>query len=327
MKKYIYYPNFEPPDTNWLKFAILYLDRVESIVPYSRRNLLTDDYKRILGETDLIELISPDDIQRESATKKAIEEAEKIISKPHFYSTKLFNKPNLKRMWQDESTWSYQIYGEKISYDWEQFCEDEGIGRRNPFGIILPQRLAFIYMTHLAKEIAFSRNGNIITDNVDYNLYTSQSRIRTIETNQRDKFMRGVIQLNIPKNIEEIELKKLIDFRNKNRANIAAFNSQINNVESSICNGITETGFVEQFNSIYSELIKECVLLGAGAAAIPFTFYTLIKNPLALDSEYYENVIGGLSLLTGGYFSVKKALYDVNEERLCKKYFARLKKL
>jgi hypothetical protein len=37
--------------------------------------------------------------------------------------------------------------------------------------------------------------------------------------------------------------------------------------------------------------------------------------------------IGSLSIGVDGFFGVKKALYDKNEERLCRKYFANLSRL
>lgn len=63
MKKFIYYPNLEPPNTEWLKFSILYLEKFESIVPYSRQHLISDDYRKLLNETDLVEMYSPEYLQ------------------------------------------------------------------------------------------------------------------------------------------------------------------------------------------------------------------------------------------------------------------------
>lgn len=326
MKKYLYYPNLEPPDTRWLKFAVLYLDKFESIVPYSRQHLISDDYRRLANETDLVDLYSPNHLQGERATIKAINETERILSNTYSLSG-LFKRINLKRDWQNPESWDYQIYGEKFSYRWATFCEESGIGSRNNDGILLPKELAFLYMTHLAKEISFDRNGNIITDNVEYDNYTSFWRVSNVNSNVRDKFMRGVIDLKIPTDIDNIDFNKLIEFRNQNRNQIKAFNQQIDKVEEAISNGLTEQHFVDDFNNIYLELSEQVILLGLGAASIPFALYTLINNPLALTSEYTNEILGGLSIAVGGYYGVRKALYDKREERLCKKYFANLSRL
>ena len=80
MKKYLYYPNLEPPNTKWLKFATLYLDRCESIVPRDRQHLISDDYRRLANETDLVHLHHPEDSQGMRASIRAIENTDKILS-------------------------------------------------------------------------------------------------------------------------------------------------------------------------------------------------------------------------------------------------------
>lgn len=326
MKKFIYYPNFEPPDNEWLKFAILYLDKFESIVPYNRRHLVSDEFRQLENETDLLNMFSPDYSQGERASIKAIQESERFMNRTYTTSS-LFNRVNIQRDWRNPDSWEYQIFGEKFSHSWAEYCESERIGRRNQNGLMLPKSLAFLYMTHLAKEIAFDREGNIITDNLEYDRYTSYARIKSTNTNVRDKFMRGIIELKIPQNLNSISFDKLIEFRNNNRELIQAFNSQINVIEHSISNGLTEQNFIDNYNYTLKELTKEIIKLGIDIAIIPLAFYTLIQNSDALNQEYVKEILGSLSVLGGGYFGVRKSLYDNREERLCKKYLTRLSHL
>jgi hypothetical protein len=326
MKKFIYYPNFEPPDNEWLKFAILYLDKFESIVPYNRRHLVSDEFRQLENETDLLNMFSPDYSQGERASVKAIQESERFMNRTYATSS-LFNRVNIQRDWRNPDSWEYQIFGEKFSHSWAEYCESERIGRRNQNGLMLPKSLAFLYMTHLAKEIAFDREGNIITDNLDYDRYTSYARIKSTNTNVRDKFMRGIIELKIPQNLNSISFDKLIEFRNNNRELIQAFNSQINVIEHSISNGLTEQNFIDNYNYTLKELTKEIIKLGIDIAIIPLAFYTLIQNSDALNQEYVKEILGSLSVLGGGYFGVRKSLYDNKEERMCKKYLTRLSHL
>jgi hypothetical protein len=326
MKKYLYYPNFEPPNTNWLKFAILYFEKFESIIPYNREHLISDDYRKLRNETDLVEFYSPEYLQGERASIRAIEEAEKIFQNRYLRSP-LFNEVNVYRKWQDTSTWDYQIYGEKFSFHWAEFCESNRIGVRNNDGILLPKSLAFLYMTHLAKEISFERDSKIITDNLDFDNYTNFARIQPSNRNVRDKFLKGIINLLVPNNVNEISLDKLIAFRKINRELITALNNQITNVEDSISNGLTEKEFVDSFNNSLSEFSQQVLLLGVGVASIPFTAYLLINNPQALTSEYTEEILGALSIGFGGYYGVRKGLFDSREQRQCKKYFSNLRRL
>ncbi|GAB3899975.1 hypothetical protein [Spirosoma agri] len=326
MKKYIYYPNFEPPTNEWLKFAVLYLDKFESIVPYYRQHLISEEYRRLANETDLVGLFSPEYSQGDRASIKAIIEAERFLRNSHQISS-LFNRVNINRDWKNPATWDYQIYGEKYSFSWGEFCEQEKIGKLNDDGILLPKSLAFIYMTHLAKEIAFDRDGNIITDNLEYDSYTSYSRIKSTNSNIRDKFMRGIINIIVPKNLNSISFNKLIEFRNNNRELISAFNSQINIIESSISNGLTEQQFIDNYTSTFNDITKEVIKLGVDMVTIPLAFYTLIQNSAALTQEYIKEILAGLGIIGGGYFGVRKSLYDKREERLCKKYLTRLSHL
>lgn len=326
MKKYLYYPNFEPPNRAWLKFATLYLEKLESIVPYHRQHLISEDYRRISEETDLVEMYSPEYHQGERASINAIEEAEKFIRQPYRRS-QLLNRINVTRDWRNEENWNYQIFAEKFSYQWGEFCEENGIGRRNAEGLELPRDLAFIFMTHLAKEISFERNGSIITDNIQFDNYSNFSRVLNPRIINRNKFIKGIFNLVVPANISEISFPTLIEFRNRNRERIAAFNRQIDNIEESIGEGITEREFVDSFNNIYSELTNEVLQTGIGLASIPFAAYILVNNPTALSAEYSKEILGALGIGIGGTYAVKRALFNTRERRLCKKYLTNLERL
>jgi hypothetical protein len=182
-------------------------------------------------------------------------------------------------------------------------------------------------MTHLAQEISYERNGSIITDNVEFDNYSNFSKIYNPGIRNRNKFMKGIINLLVPANISEIGFDRLIEFRNENRERITAFNNQINLLEESIGNGITERQFIDSFNDIYSDLTREIVLMGIGLASIPFATYMLINNPQALSAEYTKEILGAVGLGIGGTFSVKRALFDTREQRLCKKYLANVERL
>lgn len=323
MKKYLYYPNLEPPDTKWLKFAILYMENFESIVPFQRRELVSDDYRRLQNETDLVSMYSPEYDQGYRASLNAIEEADKFILYEYERSY-LFKKINVKRDWRNRENWNYQILSEKFSHDWAEYCVDKGVGEINGDGLLLPKELAFLFMTCLAKEISHERNGSIITDNIEYDNYTNYKRVENMTLKNRNKFLMNLMNLLVPENISEITFEALIKFRNKNRDRITAFNRQIDLLEDSISNGISERDFIEEFNDIHAELTKEIILLGIGIAAIPFSAYILINNPVALSAEYAKEVLGAMGIGLGGTFVIKKALYDSREKRMCKKYLANI---
>ncbi|NME66496.1 hypothetical protein [Flammeovirga aprica] len=326
MKKYLYYPNLEPPNTEWLKFAILYLENFESIVPYQRQHLVSDEYRRLQDETDLVSMYSPEYNQGYRASLKAIEEADKFIDKP-YQRSHLFRRVNLQRDWRNRENWNYQIFSEKFSNEWAEYCEDKGIGGKNEEGLMLPKELAFLFMTYLAKEISHERNGSIITDNIEYDNYTNYERIHNPIESSRNKFLMNLMNFLIPANISDISIKDLIKFRNKNRERIKAFNRQIDLVEDSISNGLSERDLIEGFNDTYSGLTKEILLFGVGVASIPFAGYLLINNPVALTAEYAKEIIGAMGIGFGGTFAINNALYDSSDRRMCKKYLANVRRI
>ncbi len=326
MKKLLYYPNLEPPSTEWLKFSILYLEKFESIVPYNRQHLISDDYRRLTQETDLVSLYAPTYDQGERASLKAIEQTEKILNNPYKRSF-LFNSVNIYRKWKDENNWNYTIYSEKFSHQWKEYCVNNKIARLTNDGLEMPKELAFLFMTYLAQEISHERNGSIITDNIEFDNYSNFSRTQSPDLRIRNKFMKGIINLLVPANISELSIDELIKFRNKNRERIKAFNHQVDIMESSISNGVTEKEFIKGFTNIYSELSREIILTGIGIASIPFATYMLINNQDALSAEYSKEILGGLGIGLGGYYTVKQALSNTREKRMNKRYFANLERL
>ena len=70
----IYYPSFEINDEKWLKHAILYKDNVTTIVPKYFQKNLSDEYKEIYFQSDLLSFydLSQDDIEIISDTSMTV---------------------------------------------------------------------------------------------------------------------------------------------------------------------------------------------------------------------------------------------------------------
>ena len=230
MEPLIYYPTFEPPSEIWLKFSILYFENFKPIVPHERQNLLSDNFKRIQSETDLISLYSPQYEDGVNASLKAIEEIESILSFPQ-KGNMLFRQANLLEKWQNSNTWDFEIYREKFSYDWVKFCLEKNLGKESKNGILLSEELAFLFMTYLASEIAYKESAAIITDNNKFDSFTNYERFTTNKLDKRTKFAKSICSLLVPQNLNDIPIKKLIKFRRKNRELIRAFNLELDTIQ------------------------------------------------------------------------------------------------
>lgn len=326
MEPLIYYPTFEPPNESWLKFSLLYLENFRPIIPDNRHHNLSDNYQRIINETDLINPLSPSYDLGHRASLNAIEEVEKIYKNVHQRSF-LFDNSNLIRKWKNPDNWTFQIYQEKFSMNWADYCVEKNIGIQSPNGIMLPEELAFLYMTFLAKEIAFEESAAIVTDNNRYDNYTNYSRSTTPSLNRRTRFAKGIINLLIPQNLSQIPIERIIQFRERNRDYLRAFNSELDNIQQKIGQGYSEQDFINSYNNIYSEFSREVLLLGVGIAAIPFAAYMLIQNPLATSPEYIKEILGALGVTIGGGYALNRALKDNETGRYCKKYLTNLERI
>lgn len=326
MEPLIYYPNFEPPSEIWLKFSLLYFEKFKSIVPYGRRHLISDGFRRIQDETDLVSLYSPDYDDGYKASLKAIEEVEKILNAPLDRSL-LFGQANVLRKWKEPNEWNYLIYEEKFSFHWEHFCTGNGLARHINGGLLLSEELAFIYMTFLAKEISFRESAAIITDNNRFDNFTNYVRFTEPTINRKTRFAKGLFNLIVPKNLSEIPIETLINFRNRNRRLISAFNEELDNVQTKIGIGYSQDDFIESYNNIYSEISREIISQGIGIASIPFAAYMLITNSHATTPEYIKEILGALGIIIGGGYALNRALKDTQTKRYCKKYLINLERL
>lgn len=322
----IYYPSFEPPSSVWLKFALLYIDEFKPIVPHQRRHLISDDFKKVANETDLISLIHPEYNEGYRASISAVEEVEKVFANPHARSY-MFNRVNVINEWRNQTKWTYQVYGEKFSHEWLHFCQAQRIGQKNDDGVLLPESLAFIFMTHLAKEIAFAQSASIITDNTSFDNFTNYSRTANPLYERRTKFAQGIINLLVPKNLIEIPLNRLVDFRNRNRELISAFNIEMDAMQQKISAGYSERDFIDSYNQVYSEISREILSQGLGLATIPFAAYLLLGNPIASSAEYIKEILGALGIVLGAKLTLHRGLRQNETGRYCKKYLTNLQRL
>ncbi|GHT54446.1 hypothetical protein FACS189451_11760 [Bacteroidia bacterium] len=326
MKDIIYFPTFEPPTTNWLKFALLYFDSFNPIIPYRKEKDLSDNYRRIIDETDLIHPYDPKYNQGYRASLNASEFMEKVLKDPYQYAN-LFNSPNIIRNIQDKNNWSYKIYEEKYSSGWEYFCKEHLFGETKNDGLLVSEELAFIYMTFLAEEIAFEEEKSIITDNIKFDNFLNFKKITSKSIYDEQNFAQGVINLSIPENISNISIPKLITFRKNNEKLIKSFNQELNIFLDNIQKEINEKDFVDRFNGIYKELTKEIGLQFFNLIVIPLSAYILFQNPLSTNIEYLNQIVGGLGITIGAKQNINSKWKDIVNKHNCRRYLTNLSKL
>lgn len=220
MNNSIYYPNFEIENENWLKFALLYVDTFRPIIPDERKNELSDLYKKIIDETNLINPISPEFDHKEKAyidTQNFLIELFENRNKQNL----LFKSEDLRKKWNKEEK-TFLIYKEKMNSSFIDYCNDNKLGIKNDDGIFLSEDLYQIYMTNLAKVIA-GNEYSIVTDKINYTKYN------TISQSNDTQLYKSIIRLNLPLDLNSLEVDKLLEFRKKdeNQDLIISFNKMI----------------------------------------------------------------------------------------------------
>jgi hypothetical protein len=326
MKELTYYPSLEPMDDTWLKYSLLYASKISSIVPYQRQHLVSDDYLRIADRTKLLDMHNPTDRETVNASIKAIEEVEKFIANPHRRSP-IFNSINVLPNWRNPQSWNTRIYREKFTSHWWDFCLENNFGRANDEALLMSNELGFLYMTYLAKEVAQNRGSNLITDQRQFDEFTNFSKVHNIESNSRQAFIKGVVDLSIPRNINSITITELIEFREKHLDKIEAFQFQLELMQSKIENGLTSQKFIDEYNEVKGAFVSVMSELGITLIKIPLTIYLAYNAPTALSMKYTNEAMKAIGVTNSGVYSVKSLLNRNKNNLKVKKLLVELNRI
>jgi hypothetical protein len=326
MKKTIYFPNFEPPNKAWLKFALLYMENFSPIIPKSGLGDVSEEFARIINNTDLVTPYNPDYNEGTSASIKSIEFLERIFKDEYRYGH-LFNKINLRRDMLNSNRKNHIIYREKYSWQFQDFCIQNELGIETENGIFVTEELGIIYMSYLAEEIAYRNSMSVISDNTKFDNFLNHRQLEEKTNRAKQEFAKGVISLIIPKNISQISIPKLIEFRNKNIDKIKSFNRELNNSIQSIENGITHRDFINNYNSAFTNLNAEIINLSTGILAIPLTTYILMNNDITTTTEYIKEIVELIGMIAIGKTATNSIWKKIYEKNNCKRYFTNLNQL
>jgi hypothetical protein len=219
----IYYPGFEIKDEKWLKFALLYLDKVQPIIPESGLSFLSKKAKIIMNETDLIEPYIIGGSEGMWASQRATNQFDEYLKNPERYIPGNFCNGRLSKMynterWQNECEQQFILFSEKYSRVFENYCIDNKIAHYVDYGLGISEELAYIYMSFLADEISSKYELDAITDHflsnqLLLNNYKGKRRIKNL------KIIQKSLELDVPMSLENIDIYSIIKLRSKTRFN------------------------------------------------------------------------------------------------------------
>lgn len=313
MKELLYYPSFFVEDENWIKFALLYLDKVVTIVPTEAYHHLTNTHQLILNETDLLNSHSPNEVEVNAAALKMGNEIDFFINNPINRYMKNSGPFNVNE-WQDKGTFTHELFEGKYPYELKKMLTSKNFAKESENGIIINQYLAHIYMTILAHTIAEDKGISTITDiknKIDFPTLNNLIKNKQLEP-KRYKTLIENINIFLPKDINEIELLKIIEFRNhpNNRKALNEFQTAIEKLGLLTRENTSENELMdvkkELFDAKRKYILNIASQFGVGVGSM-IGIYQLIKGD-AQQLDFLREVLG-MGVIQG----VRGIYSDINE--------------
>ena len=327
MKSVIYYPSFEVQDHDWLKFALLYIERLKPIIPESADCLLSDDFREVTDESDLIEKYRPSQVEGRNATLDAIELIERILRYPNDYRD-VFEDTDYIEKWKHKNDQDFTLFQEKYSEPWKKFCLENHLGKENDYGIAVSHDLANTYMTILAQCISDSQGVSSITDCANMDRFSILARAATKQDTVVASAAKTIIEIELPSHLRDIDIRTIYnlrsreDFKEKQRA----FHTELSAMLDAEQEKLKITDFKERVSKCKSDLSQEFSKIAAETTTLALGCWLLFKSPILHnpDIAVAEKLAGGAAIALGSTIAIRKFWKHTRTRRLARRYLADL---
>lgn len=310
MRETLYYPSFFVEDEKWLKFALLYLGEVVTIIPTEANINFSSTHSLILNETDLLRSHSPTEREVNFAANSLGDEIARFANNP------LYSNRDLRGNWKHHNQNDWEIYNGKMSYQLQDMLLSNEWAKPTENGLIMNGELAGVYMTLLANVIADERNIPTITDKkMPVNFSKINHSLNSRNSNsKRFKTLSNELEIKLPKDLESIGIGRVIDFRNnpRNRRNLDEFHNAIENMNQLNDANLSENDMLYIKKNLFDA--KRQYLSGfagqfiVGSGSV-LGIYQLISGDAPL-LDYFREVLG-FGVISG----IRSAYGNVNELR------------
>ncbi|WP_421191895.1 hypothetical protein [Aeromonas jandaei] len=274
MKTYIYYPGMEVRDELWLKFALLYLERLAFVFTVSEKSGLTALQQTLEQETDL--LAERPDAAFFAAITPQLESQLSGLLAPDFVRHKVFGNKELVTRWRQGANHDCFCPDQAGLERLHGFCLAHGFASRDQGGIRMARRFANLLSMRLAREWALANDGALITDHdyLDRLLHLLESRYHN--RGGQDCFHLE-IPLQVPTHLGEISFAELIALRGRSgfRQQLAKFHLALDNLLTMLGSGYADPAALTRFEQARQGLNQ---LLGPETISMPLT--TLVSTSL-----------------------------------------------
>lgn len=246
----LYYPTFAIPSEQWLKDAILYWDKVGSIVPERFQ-------KELVEESPVIRDLLQSELYRFFDPRQASENV--VMGTPFIadMTSRLDSDQFCFEMEKQDSNEYMNIAIEKMNYDCWKLLLKRGLTQTEKYNktgwIPVKKPAAIIYMGLLAQYIA---------DN-DYNyVRASTDRAEYENAIYRGNASDGVMGLHIalkgliPRVAEDTPLNRVIHFRNDHYSDLLRFRMALDKIQMELKNCSDNINLCKQIVAYYQDDIE-----------------------------------------------------------------------
>lgn len=335
MSDMIYYPGFEVKDETWLKFALLYLDRIRPIIPYTiapKERYISETFLRIMGETDLVRPYKPDFNEGMCASELACTEFERYLQHPERYA-RFFGQPYASRLIDKWKLPKYQdctLFEGKYSYEFFRFCIENQIASPCREGIKISNDLAYVYMSFLADVISRNNEMEMITDEQRYTqMLLKNPQLTSSSRRAYEHTVKNELTLALPDHLSEIPIQEIIELRKDKDFNSARteYVKQLSKMVDSK-EGRRPYGRLEDMLRCEKEYLQICgsvFCMIASATLTAISIGAAVENGQAVDwisvaASTYLDAKG----VNDGFWGMREFVDELKSKRLARKYIAKL---
>lgn len=243
-KTLLYYPTIEIKDGFWLRNAILYWDKIASIVPESDYDDINSIEIEYLRQADLYEPIHPREIQSdfrlyEIFFEEVKENIREKVKPEGFYASYSISgrakydirQRNLKQDVGQNDMDNFLMHIEKMPYKILDYLLEEEIVKKGESGtwVNVNVRFAQVYMATLAKYLAkVHRNTEIGTDIRDKFYYPYAKKM---PQGEKQYYLNIVLNRILPVPNMHISIPDILDFKIAHKRELYHFRKRIEEIQ------------------------------------------------------------------------------------------------
>jgi len=328
MQEVLYYPSFEVQDEDWLKFALLYVDRLCPIIPQSGDKYLSHQFQRVIDSTDLIDPYRPEYDEGCKASEEAIQVVTRLLKYPQLL-VEHFGDPQTVDRWRNPFNQRFLLFREKFAWDWLEFTRHENLGRETNHGIYMSRELASIYMTILAQKISDRLDIPPITDDQRADAFAVFTQKTTPVDPDSLTIGRTIVQMAVPERLSDIPVSQIIEFRNGKsfKARLHAFHHELQRHIDSVENGTATGNFFRTRGTALSDISDELASLGGRTVPVLVGIWLLLRaaEPALPDVAKQIAAATGATILS--VISIRNYVRNSQERRFTRKFLADLRAL